>query len=131
MSIRTILLVSMLAFSTPLMSGCAAVVLGGAAAAGYGTAKYLTGELQITEGISLNRAWGAAKLTMKDMEFTIIEKDKDAIRAKVIALGVGGKKIRIHMERKSDNVTLVKIRVGTFGNERDSQLILEKMRNRY
>lgn len=112
-------------------SGCAAVLVGGAAAGGAGAVLYIKGELHSTEDVSLDRAWNATQAAIKDMGFTVTAKDKDAVSAELVALTADNKKISIILNRKADNVTEISIRVGTFGDESMSRLILEKIRKRF
>lgn len=128
MIIRRSVIALVLILSAPMLSGCAALVLAGAAgAAGAGTVAYIKGELQTSQEVTLVRAYNAASAAMRDMEFAIIEQDKDAVNAKVVAIGVDKKKIRINMKRVSDHLTQIKIRIGILGNESLSRLILERM----
>jgi len=115
-----------------LLQGCGALILGGAAAGvGAGTVAYIKGELKSTESVDIATAWRAGKQTLEDMGFVITREDRDAVKGKLVALGVDNRKIRIKFERKGDHVTEVNIRVGTLGDEEVSRLILSKMRERY
>ncbi|MBI2487730.1 MAG: DUF3568 family protein [Deltaproteobacteria bacterium] len=126
------LLITMLGIISLLNSGCAAVLLGGgAAAAGAGTILYIKGELQSTEGVSLDTAWMATQTAIKDMEFITGTTEKDAFSAKLIAYTSDNRKIQINLKRKTDKLTEIAIRVGTFGDESLSLLILENIKERY
>ena len=125
------LLIIILGMGLLMNSGCAAVLVGGAAAGGAGAVLYIKGELHSTEDVSLDRAWNATQAAIKDMGFTVTAKDKDAVSAELVALTADNKKISIILNRKADNVTEISIRVGTFGDESMSRLILEKIRKRF
>jgi hypothetical protein len=103
--------------------GCAALVVGGAA--GAGTVAYVRGELKAVEDVTLDHAWPAAKQAMSDLEFAVTSAEKDAFHGELVARGAGDKKIVVKLERQSDAVTEIKIRVGTFGDEAMSREILE------
>jgi hypothetical protein len=105
-------------------------MLGGGAAAGGGTIAYIKGELKSTAQAPLDRAWEATQMAMKDLEFVITEKEKDAFDAKLTANGAGDKKINIALKKMSDTLTEIKIRVGAFGDKSLSQQILETIKNR-
>jgi hypothetical protein len=109
--------------------GCPAVIVGGAA--GGGTIAYLKGELKSTEGVSLNRAWKATRIAMKDLEFLTEEMEKDAFDARLSARGAGGKNINVALKKISPTRTEIRIRVGLFGNESLSRQILEKIKQRF
>ncbi|UJS18034.1 MAG: DUF3568 domain-containing protein [Candidatus Jettenia sp.] len=105
--------------------GCAALRGGGAAA---GTVAYVMGELKSMEEASLERTWEAAQKTMEDLEFIVTSKQKDVLTARLIARGANDKKIVIQLKKVSEDLTEVRIRVGTFGDESLSRQILERLK---
>ena len=107
-------------------SGCAALLIGGGA--GAGTVAYLKGELKSTEEASIDKTWQAAQETMKDLEFVITSKEKDTFSAKLIAYRANDKKVEMYLQKASERTTEVKIRVGVFGDESLSLIILERMK---
>jgi hypothetical protein len=111
-------------------SGCAAVLLGGGAAAGAGTVLYVKGELQSVEEVPLDRAWNAANLAVKDMGFVIGNSEKDDLSGSLTAYTADNKKVQIKLKRRAESITEIRIRVGTFGDESLSRLILERIRER-
>jgi hypothetical protein len=111
-------------------SGCAAVLLGGGAAAGAGTVLYVKGELQSVEEVPLDRAWNAANLAVRDMGFVIGNSEKDDLSGNLTAYTADNKKVQIKLKRRAESITEIRIRVGTFGDESLSRLILEKIRER-
>jgi hypothetical protein len=125
--LRTLLIATALLMST----GCTLLLIGGGVAAGAGTIAYIKGELKSTEEVSLGRAWEASQAAMKDLEFSITSKEKDALSAKLIARGAGDRKITVTLKKVSDSVTEIRIRVDTFGDESLSRMILEKMKKHY
>ena len=109
-------------------AGCTAAWLAGGAAAGIGTYKYIKGELQSTEKVSLDKAYAATEKAIKELEFTITSKQKDTFAGEVIARRATGKKVTVKLKRLSNSVTEIKIRVGTFGDEYISKDILDTMK---
>jgi hypothetical protein len=91
------LLITILGMGLLLNSGCAAVLVEGAAAGTAGTVLYVKGELHSTEDVSLVRAWGATQAAIQDMGFTVNAKDKDAVSATLVALTADGKKSRLFL----------------------------------
>ena len=65
------------------------------------------------------------------MGFIVATNEKDAVSATLVALTADNTKIKIVLNRKADNVTETSIRVGTFGDESMSRLILERIRKRF
>lgn len=109
-------------------SGCAALLLGVGGGAGAGTVAYIRGELKSTEESSIDEVWLAALKAMEDLEFTVTSKLKDAVSGKLVAHDSKDTKIEINLEKVSDKLTEVKIRVGVFGDESLSRLILERLK---
>lgn len=111
-----------------LTTGCVAVAVG--AAAGAGTYAYIKGELKSTESASLERTWSATQGAMKDLQFVVTSQKKDALEAELIARNASDKKITVSLKKISDTATEVRIRVGSFGDESLSRVILEKIKHR-
>lgn len=128
MSSKQGLLIIILGMSLLMNCGCAAVLVGGAAAGAAGTVLYVKGELHSTEDVSLDRAWNATQAAIRDMGFIVTANEKDAVSGTLVALTADNTKIKIVLNRKADNMTEISIRVGTFGDESMSRLILERIR---
>ncbi len=109
-------------------SGCLLFVAGAAAAAGVGTYAYVNGELKGSEAVSLDQAWDASQAAMKDLEFPITTKSKDELQAELVARTSADKKVTIKLKKVSAETTEIRIRVGTFGDETTSRLILDKIK---
>ncbi len=123
---------AMAAALAALTAGCAAVLVGGAAAAaGVGTYAYVSGELKGSEAVSLDRAWSASQAAMKDLEFPITNKAKDALQGELTARTAADKRIVVKLKKVSDKTTDIRIRVGTFGDETVSRLILDKIKSHF
>ncbi|MBU6391432.1 MAG: DUF3568 family protein [Planctomycetota bacterium] len=120
----SIMLLGILLF---LSCGCAGLLVGGGA--GAGTVAYIKGELKSTEEASIDRTWEAAQEAVKDLEFVITSKEKEnTSSAKLIARDARDKKIEIELKKVSEHLTKVTIRVGVFGDESLSRLILERLK---
>ena len=122
-------LVSMMSVALLLQCGCVGALIGGAAA-GAGTYAYVRGELKDTENVPLDKAWKATQTAIKELTFTISSQAKDGLSAKMIAHTAQSKKVEINLVTQSDNVTAIGIRVGTFGDEDLSRLIMDKIRKK-
>jgi hypothetical protein len=108
-----------------LGSGCAAVVVGGAAGAGVA---YSMGALKSVENTTVEKAYIAAQAALKDLEFRQTLVSKDAVEARVEGETSSDKTVTIHIAHVTDQATEIRVRVGTFGDEKLSRLIFEKMR---
>ncbi len=110
--------------------GCAALLLGGGAVAGAGMVAYAKGELTAAEEADLDRVWAAAQGAMDDLDFVIQSRLTSAGSAKLIARGAGSRRVTVAVERRVGNLTEISVRVGYFGDEPLSRLILQKIRRR-
>ena len=128
MKIKSLITLFVTTIAALYLSGCAAVIIGGAA--GYGTYAYIRGEMKGNENVSLDRAWSATQAAMKDLEFTVTTQRKDALQARLIAHTALDKKIEINLTKVTDNLTEIKIRVGTFGDQTLSHTIVQSIEKR-
>lgn len=131
MSSKRLLLTPVIMLFLVASFGCTAAWVAGGAAAGIGTYKFIRGELRSTEDISLDRAYQATEKAMVDLGFTITSKQKDAFDAEVIARRANDKRVTVKLKKQSNNVTEIKIRVGTFGDEYISKDVLETMKRHF
>jgi len=124
-------LILIIGLSFFIHNGCPApfFLMGGAA--GAGTVAYVGGELKTVEEVSLNRAWDATQKAMNNLEFTTTSKEKDAFDGQLIAKGATNKTIKIKLNKQSDTLTEIKIRVGTFGDESLSLQMLESIKKQF
>lgn len=106
--------------------GCFAAFLAGSGV-GVATIGYLKGELVAVENASVTRVYKASKRAIKDLELKLITDEKDALTAKLVAHGVAKKKYTILIKRENSKETELRIRIGTFGDEERSYIVLEKI----
>ena len=110
-----------------LISGCAAVLVGGAAVgAGSGTYLYINGEMKTDYYYSFDAVWSACEKTVADMRGLDVQRDKMLAKGKIDAV-IDDEKVHISVTYKAKNVTTVSIRIGLFGNKLSSQLIHDKI----
>lgn len=116
---------SLLAASASMLGGCLVVA---AAGAGAGTYAYISGELSSTEEATLDRTWAATQAAIKDLQFTVKERSKDALQARLVAEQADNTDVKVSLESEGQKLTKVKIRIGVFGDEAKSRLILDKIK---
>ena len=114
--------------------GCALFLVGAAAGAGAGTVSYMGNELHATQDVSVDRAWTAANAAMQDLQFAIIKDKtvKDLTSGIVYARNAKDQTVSIRLERQSDRMTEIRVRVGTFdttANRQMAQLVYDKMKS--
>ena len=118
---RLLLIFPMLIF----LGGCFAAAVGGAV--GAGSVVYYQGQMKTKEIASLEQTWFAVVTAMDDLGFSIIEKEKDRISAKLIARTTSDKKVRIKLKYESETRTDMNVRVGIFGDKEVSKLIVDSI----
>ena len=133
MDYKRLLVVGLLGLSSIFSYGCPAVLIGAGGAAGAGTYAFIGGEITSAEEVGVDKAWEAAKKAMDELGFTITRKEKDAFDSQfeLVAFGAAKKKIIVKLNRKSNAVTEIRIRVGMFGDENLSRSILEKIKKHF
>ena len=110
--------------------GCAVLLFTGGAAAGVGTVAFIKGELRSTQEIPYEQTFQGSVEALEELQFAITKQSKDALSATIVARGSNDKKITIQLNKTSETLTKIQIRVGMFGNQQTSQLILEKIKDR-
>jgi len=94
---------------------------------GTDAAVYSQGKLYAVSGQDLNRVYGATVTALQQLEIEITETAKDVFYAKIVGKVADGKTVTIRLEPGADNVTELRIKSGTFGNEKRSRVIYEKI----
>ncbi len=97
---------------------------------GMGTYAYVTGELSSVEQASVDKVWSATQSAVKDLQFTVKEQSKDALQGRLDAEQADKTDITIKVERESETLTKVRIRVGVFGDEATSRIIMDKIKSK-
>ena len=114
-------------FTIFLFSGCAALVVGGAAvSAGTGTYFYVTGEFETDYYASFDKVWSACEKTVADMRGTEVAPAKEIAQGKISTV-INNEKVNFNIKYKSKDLTTVSIRVGLIGNKLSSQLLHDKV----
>ena len=120
----------LLSFSL-FLYGCAPLVIAGAGAAtGVATYAYIKGVLKVEYPRAYERVWRATVAALKDCQIKIEETKKDHISGKIKGKRADGTPVTVKVINKASNVTVVKIRVGLFGNKNASLIIKEAIDRR-
>lgn len=110
-----------------LISGCEALIIGGAAAGtGTGTYFYINGGLQSDYRYSYDVVWAACEKTMAEMRALSVQPLKEIGQGQINAI-INDEKVRFDVKYKERNVTTVTVRVGVLGNKTSSQLLHDKI----
>jgi uncharacterized protein YceK len=112
--------IALLLMAMASLSGCAAVVVGGAAAGA--TYSYVSGWMHREYPVSLGKAYNAAVKAVNQHDLEISEKGKDITTAYIRAKGAK-REIWINLKRISRHVTKISIRVGVLGDKEAARII--------
>jgi len=105
------------------LSGCVATLATGAVAgAGVGTAAYVEGESSQVHTASLDRTYRATLAALQQLNIRVEQDQKDGLGGTITAKRADGADVKI-TEEPVDRNTRVKIRVGTFGDQKASEEI--------
>ena len=108
----------------PLWSGCTTTTPG---PGGTGVVAYGHGELSADVTHDLDAVFGAAQRALAQLQIAKIDDKKTQVDAQLISRTATDKKIVINLERETDTLTKVHIKVGIVGDETLSRLILDKI----
>ncbi len=111
-----------------LLSGCASILLLGAGA-GLGVASYMyvDGRLSVEYPLEYSRAWDAANSALESMEISVSSTSNEMGKGSIDAVRKDGKKVSVILKDKGNKITVIAIRVGTFGDRTESQKIHNKI----
>ncbi len=105
------------------MTGCAVLAVG----ALIGGVAFVEGELVGQINGTMYQAVDATKATVAKLRLTSVRESGDETSARMVAYDPQGNKIVIRLTPESPRLTIVRIRVGTFGDEAYSRRILSEM----
>jgi hypothetical protein len=108
-----------------LGAGCVMIAAG---AAGAGTVAYLRGELDASLSHPHDAVIRAADTALQQMQFPKLSEKKDAMVAEMIARTAMDKRVVVTLNNTGENLTRVRIRVGTFGDESISRALLDRIK---
>ena len=108
-------------------SGCVAAAAAGAGAAGYAWYK---GEFEATLDGSPPQVTKAAKAALEDYEMRDVQSTATELDGKVTATSALDKEVTVKVKRKSEGISTIGIRVGTWGDEELSRTLYEKIKAR-
>ncbi|MBN2138628.1 MAG: DUF3568 family protein [Sedimentisphaerales bacterium] len=122
---QQVMLAILLTAGAVLVSGCVLAAVGAGAA---GTVAYVKGDLEVIEAKSIDAVHGATTKALTELELSIVQDNKDAMSAMVVARDSQDKKITVKLAAVSEASTEISIRVGTFGDETKSTMIYNKIK---
>jgi hypothetical protein len=127
--VRTILtriaLLAALGLITLTGAGCLLVAAAGAAG---GVVAYNSGDLEVDLEAGPQQTVDATRAAMQDLDLPILSAYATGLEGKVEARVGTDNKATIKVRGRSERVSHVIIRIGTFGDESMSQMILDKIK---
>ena len=121
-----LVLLSVLIVATGL-TGCIALLAGGAA--GAGSAVYIKGQLKEDLSVSVATAHNASIAALKELNLPIIEDSFDKLTAKMKSRFADGNDVWIDIEYAQLDTSKLTIRVGILGDEPKARQILDAIHN--
>lgn len=88
---------------------------------------YVMGELSAMVNASTQRAVAASEAALRDLDINIVSSAATGIDGEVIGRTAQDRRIAIKIQRETDAVSKLSIRVNTFGDEGLSHLIYDKI----
>lgn len=107
-----------------LVSGCAAVVVGAGAAAGF---VWATGSLKGSLDAPLPEVEDAATTAFEELRFVAVEAEPKGLKSKLRARMADGTRVTVRLEAEDFEHTTVAIRVGLVGDRAISEQILKHL----
>ncbi len=106
-------------------AGCVLLAAGAGVGAGVGAAQYVRGELSQAYAAPIDRAWEATLSALNEMKMKPTEKSIDNMDQNRWVKGKTEENREFHIQlvALAKDVTTVKIRIGTFGDEAYSRKI--------
>ncbi|MCP4712905.1 MAG: DUF3568 family protein [Planctomycetes bacterium] len=120
-----VFLVVLLAGLVAGLGGCFWAV---AAGAGAGTYAFVKGDLETMEKESVAELYVAAVAALEELQIPVITKSQDALVAQIEGRNAEDKKVTIRIEVAENELSKMSIRIGTFGDQDQSQVIYDKIK---
>ena len=125
---KSLLLAMSLVISIMTLSGCVALVVG--AAAGAGGVAYMKGILEQNFDKPVSKVHRAGLAALKSLKLKILRETIDAHRSVINGEYTDGSKVELIVEALTEHSSKLQIRVGIFGDEEKSQMILNAVKKR-
>lgn len=123
--VSQLLLVSLLFVNVIMVSGCLPLIVG--AAAGAGSVVYISGNLEKNFDAPVKEVHQAVLDAFKELSLIITNADLNRHSARIDAVYIDGKKIRVLIKALTEHASNIKIKVGVVGNETQSQTLLNSI----
>jgi len=128
MKIKSLIIGVLTAVAALAFSGCSSTIINGTGTTN--TYIYSGGTMKGTENVALDQAWSATQAAIKDLEFTVINQQKDALAARLTARTALDRKVEVELRKVSENLTEVRVHAGSFGDQNLSYTVVQAIQKR-
>jgi hypothetical protein len=122
---KRIAMLVVLALVSVTAAGCVVAVIGAASA---GSVVYVRGEIESYFDSDVTTLYDASVKSVADLKLLAIEQKHDALSAQIVARNSEDKKITIKIDGSNREAVKLTIRVGFWGDEAQSMVILDKIK---
>jgi hypothetical protein len=106
------------------LTGCIAAAVVGGAAVGAGVVYWAEGALRTTLGHPIREVHDATVDTLKNLGVGIVADKTEAFNGEIESALRGGSDVRVYLKAVSPSATEITIRIGTFGDRNQSDMVL-------
>jgi hypothetical protein len=107
----------------PFLGGCWLGLVAAGAGASVGTVTYVQGEHSQVHAGSLERVWSATTTALRQLQIQIDRTTRDGLGGEIEAHRTDKVAVTVKVEPSGENATIVRIRIGTFGDQAESEVI--------
>jgi hypothetical protein len=110
------------------LTGCTTVYP--STSAGAGTYNRASGWLSWTYPMPLERSYEATLAALGELNLRVQSKTLDGLEGRIKALRADGKTVRVYIQPVTNRTTEVRVKIGTFGDQEQAELIHKSIRAR-
>jgi len=107
----------------PLLGGCWLGLAAVGAGAAVGSASYVHGEQSQVHAGSLERVWSATTTALRQLQIPIDRTTRDGLGGEIEAHRADKTAVTVKVEPSGESATIVRIRIGAFGDKAESEAI--------
>jgi hypothetical protein len=111
----------------PFLGGCWLGLAAVGAGAAVGTVSYVHGEYSQVHAGSFERVWSATTTALRQFQVQIDRTTKDGLGGEIEARRSDKTAVTVTLEPSGENATIVRIRIGTFGDKVESEMIQNRI----
>ena len=119
--------IAILTLAILFSSGCTVITIGGASA--IGGSYYVNGEIKAKYPVSIYHLYEVTLYTFKQEGIKTVSVANTKIDADIIGRSPDGEEVSVHIYYDKDEYGVLGIRIGTFGDEKQSRKLHQKMQD--